>query len=158
MTKLNLNAVRKVLKTQFKKRPILGCIRYEPNRIVFTNSYMLVRLDVKSPITEPINLSMESLRIVSDTYPKVDRIMINTDYDKKSVKDISVETDLKYKVQYYKINDLYFEKGLVDDTFKTVGLDITTVNQDYLFTTNSMLVYNDNEEVLLLVLRINKND
>ena len=157
--KLNLNAVRKLLKEQFKKRPILGCIRYEPKRIVFTNSYALVKLNVKSPITEPINLDMQSLRIVDDYYPKitVDRIIENAGRDRINVRDINVEVDLEHKVQHYKINDLYFEKGLVDDTFKTVGLDITTVNREYLFTNQSLLVYED-EEVLLLVLRVNKND
>lgn len=158
MKQLNLNVIRKVLKTQFKKRPILSCIRYEPERVIFTNSYMLVRLNVRSSITEPINLNLETLRIVTDTYPNVDRIIENTYQDRVSVNDIEVEVDLKYKVQYYKINDLYFEKGLVDDTFKTVGLDITTVNRDYLFTNKSCLVYDDNEEIFLLILRINKND
>lgn len=157
MTKLNLNAIRKVLKLQFKKRPILGCIRYESERIIFTNSFMLVKIDVKSPITEPINLSMESLRIVPDNYPNVDRIIENTYRDRLSVKDINVEVDLEHKVSHYKINDLYFEKGLVDDTFKTVGLDITTVDREYLFTNQSMLLYDD-EVTLLLVLRVNKND
>lgn len=158
MKQLNLNAVRKVLKLQFKNRPILGCIRYEPERIVFTNSFMLVKIDVKSPIIEPINLSMESLRIVPDNYPNVDRIIENTYKDRVRAKDINVEVDLEVKTQYYKINDLYFEKGLVDDTFKTVGLDLSTINRDYLFTTASMLVYDDGDEILLLVLRINKND
>lgn len=158
MKQLNLNAIRKVLKTQFKKRPILACIRYEPERVVFTNSYMLVRLNVKSPITEPINLNIETLKIMVDNYPNVDRIIEGTYIDRIKVKDINVKVDLKVKAQYYKINDLYFEKGLVDDTFKTVGLDLTTINRDYLFTTKSMLVYDDNDEILLLVLRINKND
>jgi len=157
--KLNLNTVRKLLKSQFKRRPILGCIRYEPERIVFTNSYMLVKLEVRSPITEPINLDMESLRIVDDNYPKVtiDRIIENASKDRINARDINVEVDLKHKVSHYKINDLYFEKGLVDDTFKTVGLDITTVNRKYLFTNKSMLVYND-DDILLLVMRVNKNN
>ena|SRR5690554_2534202 len=158
--KLNLNTVRKLLKSQFKRRPILGCIRYEPERIVFTNSYALVKLNVKSPITEPINLDMESLRIVDDNYPKVtvDRIIENAFKDRINARDINVEVDLEHKVSHYKINDLYFEKGLVDDTFKTVGLDLSTVNREYLFTNKSCLVYDDNKEVFLLILRINKND
>ncbi|HHW79178.1 MAG TPA: hypothetical protein GX742_00070 [Acholeplasmataceae bacterium] len=155
--KLNLNAVRKLLKEQFKKRPILSCVRYEPERIVFTNSYALVKLNVKSPITEPINLNIISLELMSDTYPNVDRIIENADRDKLLVTDINVEVDLEHRVQYYKINDLYFEKGLVDDTFKTVGLDISTVNRKYLFTNKSILVYED-DGVFLLVLRVNKNN
>ena len=157
--KLNLNAVRKLLKSQFKKRPILGCIRYEPKRIIFTNSYALVKLNVESPITEPINLDIQSLRIVDDYYPKLtlDRIIENADKDRINARDINVEVDLEYKVQHYKINGLYFEKTMVDDTFKTVGLDVSTVNRDYLYTNKSLLVYDD-DEVLLLVLRINKND
>ena len=155
--KLNLNAVRKLLKSQFKKRPILACIRYEPERIVFTNSYVLVKLNVKSPITEPINLNIMSLELMSDTYPNVDRIIENADRDRINVNDINVEVDLVYKVSHYKINDLYFEKCLVDDTFKTVGLDISTVNRKYLYTNKSMLVYDDGV-IFLLVLRVNKND
>ena len=155
--KLNLNAVRKLLKEQFKKRPILSCVRYEPERIVFTNSYALVKLEVRSPITEPINLNIMTLKIMADNYPNVDRIIENADKDRISVNDINVEVDLEHKVSHYKINDLYFEKGLVDDTFKTVGLDVTTVSRDYLFTNKSMLVYDD-EVILLLVLRVNKND
>jgi len=155
--KLNLNAVRKLLKSQFKKRPILACIRYESERIVFTNSYALVKLNVKSPITKPINLNIMSLELMSDTYPNVDRIIENAGRDRINIRDINVEVDLEYKVSHYKINDLYFEKTVVDDTFKTVGLDITTVNRDYLYTNKSMLVYND-DVVFLLVLRVNKNN
>ena len=155
--KLNLNAVRKLLKSQFKKRPILACIRYEPERIVFTNSYMLVKLDVKSPITEPINLNIMSLELMSDTYPNVDRIIENAGRDRINVRDINVDVDLIRGVAYYKINDFYFDKSLVDDTFKTVGLDITTVNRDYLYTNKSMLVYDDGV-IFLLVLRVNKNN
>src|SRR5690554_6534931 len=155
--KLNLNAVRKLLKSQFKKRPILACIRYESERIVFTNSYALVKLNVKSPITKPIDLNIMSLELMSDTYPNVDRIIENAGRDRINIRDINVEVDLEYKVSHYKINDLYFEKTVVDDTFKTVGLDITTVNRDYLYTNKSMLVYND-DVVFLLVLRVNKNN
>ena len=155
--KLNLNVVRKLLKEQFKKRPILACVRYEPERIVFTNSYMLVKLDVKSPITEPINLNIMSLKIMADNYPNLDRIIENADKDRINAHDINVEVDLEYKVSHYKINDLYFEKGMVDDTFKTVGLDITTVNRDYLYTNKSMLVYDDGV-IFLLVLHVNKNN
>src|SRR5690554_6953698 len=97
--KLNLNAVRKLLKEQFKKRPILACIRYEPERIVFTNSYALVKLDVKSPITEPINLNIMSLKLMSDTYPNVDRIIENAGRDRINICDINVEVDLEHKVQ-----------------------------------------------------------
>ena len=157
MKQLNLNAVRKLLKSQFKKRPILACIRYEPERIVFTNSYALVKLEVRSPITEPINLNIMTLEIMSDNYPNVDRIIENAGRDRISANDINVEVDLEHKVSHYKINDLYFEKGLVDDMFKTVGLDITTVNRDYLYTNKSMLVYDDGV-IFLLVLRVNKND
>ena len=155
--KLNLNAVRKLLKEQFKKRPILSCVRYEPERIVFTNSYALVKLEVRSPITEPINLNIMTLKIMADNYPNVDRIIENADKDRISVNDINVEVDLEHKVSHYKINDLYFEKGLVDDTFKTVGLDVSTVNRDYLYTNKSMLVYDDGV-IFLLVLRVNKNN
>src|SRR5690554_4008446 len=155
--KLNLNTVRKLLKSQFKKRPILACIRYEPERIVFTNSYALVKLNVKSPITEPINLNIMTLKIMVDKYPNIDPIIENADKDKIIVKDINVDIDLIRGVAYYKINGLYFEKCLVDDIFKTVGLDITTVNRDYLYTNKSMLVYND-DVVFLLVLRVNKNN
>lgn len=156
MTKININAVKTLLKKNESRRPILASISYQDDRIAFTDSYGLVEIDTSN--AQSFNLNVFTGRLEGGEYPRLDRIK-PAEYALEPAENMHVE--FKEGQELYIIDDYPFGKKQVDQTFKTVGLDFTKqvgAGQIKLHKrpTSASLVYQKND-VYILVLGLYKD-
>ena len=120
---LNYGAIKKLLKSQAKKRPILGCMNYQKEKITFTDSYSLVDYHVVGG--EEFLLDVATLKVARGTYPSTDKIKpaiheLHDVNDSFKIERVAVNRD---SLEVYNIDGFYFLKQQVDDTFKTVSIN-----------------------------------
>ena len=124
MEKLNFNAIKLLLKKNAKKRPILTCMNYKDDKIVFTDSYSLVEIATRNKVNFLLNV--ETLETQGGTYPCTDNVKpFETDLkDVETIELTSTEFDYKNKkLETYSINGYPFDRKQVDSTFKTISKD-----------------------------------
>ncbi|HHX66650.1 MAG TPA: hypothetical protein GX708_01155 [Gallicola sp.] len=143
---LNLNAVKKLLTKVSKENSLLGCIKYEKERLYFTNKYSLIVIYTKSDIEKPLLYNVFDGLFSVGNYYNVDGIVYTISQDRgDEIKEIK-EVD-----NYYLINDVLFDKKLVDVTFKTINISFNKINKDYLRVNTSKKVLTYNNESLILI-------
>lgn len=118
MTNININAVKTLLKKVAKKRPILGCISYQDDKIVFTDSYSLI--EIKEQNKQIFNLNMFTGRLLEGQYPNIDRVKPR-EHALEPAKSLHVE--IRNGKGFYIIDGYLFDRKQVDRTFKTVGIN-----------------------------------
>jgi hypothetical protein len=158
---IKIEAVKKLLKQHQKSRPVLACINYNENSIQFTNSYSLVEITTSKQ--QPMLLDpFTMLQVEGLQYPSLDRIK-PSQLDLQGVNNIKIEalTNQGKTELFYNVDGIYFNKDLLDTTFKTVNLDLLKdVNREYHLyiknnKTNGLLIYKK-QNVYILVLSIKK--
>lgn len=143
---LNLNAVKKLLTKVSKENSLLGCIKYEKERLYFTNKYSLIVIYTKSDIEKSLLYNVFDGLFTVGNYYNVDGIVYTISQDRgDEIKEIK-EVD-----NYYLINDVIFDKKLVDVTFKTINISFNKINKDYLRVNTSKKVLTYNNESLILI-------
>lgn len=73
-TSINFNEVRKLAAQVAKSRPILGCIRIENGRAMWTDSIYMVVMEGYSK-TQDITISLSDYSIKTDDYPKLEKFI-----------------------------------------------------------------------------------
>lgn len=73
-TSINFNEVRKLAAQVAKSRPILGCLRIEGGRAMWTDSIYLVAMDGYSK-SQNITVSLSDYSIKTDDYPALERFI-----------------------------------------------------------------------------------
>lgn len=122
MEKLNFNAIKSLLKKNAKKRPILTCINYKDDKIVFTDSYSLVEVHTRNKVNFLLNV--ETLETQEGTYPCTDNIKpYETDLKDVETLELTTIDFANKKLETYSINGYPFDRKAVDSTFKTISKD-----------------------------------
>src|SRR5690554_5575449 len=119
MVTINFNAVKTLLKKNATKRPILACISYQEDKILFTDSYSLV--EIAATNKQVFNLNVMTLRLHEGQYPTIDKIK-PTASELEAVRGIAIKLN-DQKEEIYDIDGYPFHKAQVDQTFKTVGIN-----------------------------------
>lgn len=157
---LNYGAIKKLLKSQAKKRPVLGCMNYQKEKITFTDSYSLVDYNVVG--AEEFLLDVATLQVARGTYPNTDKIKpaIHELHDVKNSFKVERVTVKRDSLEVYNIDGFYFLKQQVDDTFKTISVNFfKDITPEYLrlkkneHNGTAILVY-DTPLVYILILGI----
>ena len=155
---INFNAVKTLLKKNAKKRPILTCMSYRKDKIIFTDSYSLVEIEASNDVE--FNLDVMELRLSGETFPNVDGVK-PPKHELTQVSSIVPSLNSE-RVELYLIDDYPFIKTQIDQTFKTLGINFykDLIPKDIKLKTrpnHGVLIY-ETDDVYVLVLGIYKED
>lgn len=101
-TSINFNEVRKLAMQAVKRgRAILGCIRIENGRAVWTDSIYMVVMDGYSK-SQDITISLLDYSIKTDDYPKLEKF-INYSFGERPYKEEIMDGKVVYV--YERLND-----------------------------------------------------
>lgn len=166
---MRIESVKKILKEVRNKRPILECINYnhKTQLISVCNSFTLIQEQSKRNIDQTFNINVFDLQINNSIYPEVENFK-NPSHKFVSIENIEIV--LIDNKMYYKLNgidDILFDKVLVDNSFKCLSSmtdntknkykNLENINTEYLGIDNNVKLiyhnYNTNDFVLVLGVR-----
>ncbi len=153
MVKLNYNALLKLSKNNYIKRPHIAVLYYDIDKTIkFTNAHILFILNDDTIREKAFSLSLNDLYVTEfrSPYPakEFERI-INRSGDAESIKSYNITLVNNNKL--YIINERsYFDKDLVDTTLKAVGFKL-----DYFFSQSVVgsrhLLFKDDEITIFIL-------
>lgn len=103
--KINYNYVRTLARKA--KRPILQYLHYNDNTITFTDSYLLLQVESKHPLTNT-NISLLDYSVNDASYPDVTQLM-NKHYEPRQQEQIIHNNSVAY------INKLQDDVFMIDN-------------------------------------------
>ncbi len=154
---MNLEKIKKLAKAA-AKRPVLQCINYHEDEIIFTDSYVLVIEKNTKKLDKPILISAINGKLFDGLYPDTTKIRPSKD-DLVKVNEFYLEFR-PFKDPYYIADGLIFNKSRVEDALACIGLKpfgYEVLPNLFINKERLMLIYDNWENgqyVLILGIRI----